>query len=259
MIGRAIEYSKQTNRILLINTCNNRTYKINFSDFFSFSNENVVCDTNQIRNIFTSNTRLTVYPSMFKDKLLDMVNEKYLIDNDIHLNEDKRDENVIIYQKSGGIYGYTIFKELMIQPTIQLICNERYNRLKMPYLCIHIRNTDYKCNYEELYKKHKDEIHSANEIYIATDDKSAIDFFKLKELPIQNFTTFPETSYYNLHRSDINSNTKMTDLLSDIYIIGMSDKLLSNSKGLFITLVRSCNKNKDRLIEQYNYKVQLSV
>jgi len=141
------------------------------------------------------------------------------------LTNEQRKEDIVIFQKYGGVAygggdGYPLFQSLRIQPVIKKNCNERYECLAKPYLCIQIRNKDYKCNYEELYENHKDEIHLAKQIYVATDDKSAIDFFRSKELPIQNFTTFPEKYYYSLHTSIMNPMTKMTDLLADIYIIG---------------------------------------
>ena len=111
-------------------------------------------------------------------------------------------------------------------------------------LHIQVRNTDIKCDYEQLYENNKDYIHTFDEVYICTDDKYAYDFFKSKNLNICCFTTFPEKSYKNLHSSNVASNTKITDLLSDIFIATNSKSILSNSKGGFINLLKTCHKNK---------------
>jgi len=92
-----------------------------------------------------------------------------------------------------------------------------------------------------LYTYNKDLIHSCENIYIATDNKNTLDFYKSK---ISNFTTFPSEKYHNLHYSNINSRAKITDLLSDIFIIAMSDILIFNYVGLFVELVRHCHNNE---------------
>ena len=68
---------------------------------------------------------------------------------------------------------------------------------------------------------------------------------------IKNFTTFPDDLYYNLHESNINSYIKFIDLICDIYLITMSDKIFSNSIGRFIHLVRKCNINKYEVQKQF--------
>ena len=76
-----------------------------------------------------------------------------------------------------------------------------------------------------------------------------IKFFKSNNLGLNifNFTTFNSNKKVNnLHyNTSINGNTKIIDLMSDIYIISMSNKLLSNSQGGFIELVRNCYNNKN--------------
>jgi hypothetical protein len=161
-------------------------------------------------------------------------------------------EDVIVFVTMGLRLGYTLFKDLIIKPNLKQILHDRYNTLNKPYVSIQIRNTDYKCNYKRLYKKNKHIIHSASEIHIATDDINALDFFVKKGLPIKNFTTYPSTKgHENLHFSDVEPHTKFVDMLTDIYICGMSDKLLSSSGGGFIKLIRACNTKKLELTKQF--------
>jgi hypothetical protein len=89
-------------------------------------------------------------------------------------------------------------------------------------------------------------IRSWKEIYIATDDASSIDFYRNKGIDVKNFTTFPKENckFKNLHISNIDNHTKFIDMLCDIFIIGRSDKLISNSSGGFINLMRSIHSDK---------------
>ena len=259
-IQNAIEYCKIYDRILLINGLKSE-YEIIFSDYFNFPYDNIICDITEIITI-CSNINHTIYPDVLNGKMLDILNNKcnfsylkpgmYLYNGVIlNLPNIKRDEDIIIFVKCGGGDGYTLFKELLFSSNVKNVCNQRYNLLKKPYLCIQIRNTDLTCDYELLYNTHENVIRTFNEIYIATDDRKVLDFYKSKGLTIQNFTTFPNNNYRNLHTSSIPPDTRIIDLLCDIYIISMSDLLISNSKGGFIKLVTSCNKNKQQTLEQF--------
>jgi hypothetical protein len=73
---------------------------------------------------------------------------------------------------------------------------------------------------------------------------NTLDFYRKNGLNVKNFTTFPKNKYKNLHYLVIDSEIKFVDVFSDIFIIGMADKLMSNSKGGFINLVRFINRNK---------------
>jgi hypothetical protein len=162
-------------------------------------------------------------------------------------------EKIIVYPACGGGYGYKIFKELTLAPLVRAACKERHALIPTPYLCIQVRNTDSKSDYKKLYEENKALIHSYKSIYIATDDKHTVEFFKSTGLPIYNWTTYnTEAESYSLHYdSSINPHKKIIDLLSDIYIITRSDNLLSNSKGNFITLVRTCIEHKADVMKQF--------
>lgn len=109
-----------------------------------------------------------------------------------------------------------------------------------------------KCNYKELYKRNLKYIYSFNKIYICTVDKDVVFFFKSKKLNIYSFTTFPTEKSVNLHHSNIKSSIKIKDLFADIFIATNSKKILSVSKGGFITLLRNCFNNKKMLFDKLN-------
>ena len=260
VITMAIEYCTKYNRILLLDGLQS-TYKVDFSKYFTIPNKKVICDRNKILEIF--NQSHTVYPSNFDGKLMNVVNGECkfpYVEGLNHLFEgvsvgipcENRPESMIISSQCCGGNGYPLFKTLKFTPYVSRLCKGRYESLKKPYLCIQIRNTDRKCDYQALYNKNKELIHSYSDVYIATDDKNVLDFFRSVGLSIHNFTSFPEGEYRNLHYCRrIDNDINFTDVLSDIYIIAMSDKLLSNSVGGFIQLVRACNNHKEEFIKQF--------
>lgn len=98
---------------------------------------------------------------------------------------------------------------------------------------------------------HKDIIHSCPEIYLATDDKDVITFYKTQGLQIKNFVTFPDTPNKPLHMSKVDANIKFTDMLCDLYLISMSETIMSNSRGMFIRLARQCWNDKHNFCKQF--------
>ena len=203
---------------------------------------------------------LTVHPTNLDFNLIDLFDKtkkisfkykkgkSFFVNNiplDLPISSNKK---IILYSQFGGGNGYRFFKHLVLCENIKNILKKKISLLKENYLCIQVRNTDLKCDYKKLYRRKK-YIHNFNQIYICTDDKFVYDFFKSKNLNVFCFTTFPEGSYRNIHRNNtIPPNIKMEDLLTDIFIATNSKCILSNSKGCFITLLRTCHKNKKYML-----------
>lgn len=252
------EYCKKHNRVLLVNS-NKTVYNINFSEYFCLPEDpTIIFDTDSIKKICT-NLSYSIFPNEFQHKMLDILEGRivfkyskyyrpiYLYDDMLlDLPNDARQETIIVHSRGGGgMNGYPLFKQLVFRQNILDICNERCNRLKMPYLCIHIRNTDYKCDYTTYFLENEASIRSWKEIYIATDDQRSIEFYRNNGLNVKNFTTFPKESYKfrSLHYSDVDQHTKFVDMLCDIFIAARSDKLISNSMGGFVELLRFIHSN----------------
>lgn len=271
VIETTLIYCMKHKRKLLLDTVNT-TYRINFIDYFSFLHPCIIEDINEIIKICDNDNNISIYPECSKDNMLNILNGKIkFVDNNfemyynntiLSLPNEKRNETIIIFSSYAKFFGFKLFKKLHLNINIKKIAKERYEKIPKPYLCIQVRNTDYKCDYIKLYNENINLIYKYKNIYVASDDENVINFFKSNNLGLNifNFTTFNnsnnnsnENIYKNLHSNDsIDSNTKILDLMSDIYIISMSDKLLSNSKGQFITLVRNCHADKNNIIKQFN-------
>lgn len=163
---------------------------------------------------------------------------------------DNVNEDIILHCGYYGGDGFLLFKQLGLTENLKNICNEKMKLLSDNYLCIQVRNTDYKCDYQNLYEIHKDKIHSYDQIYICTDDASVITFFKSKNLNVYCFTTFPNIKAHNLHTSNVPKDIKIQDVIVDIFIATNSREILSNSKGGFIHLLRNCFKNKEFVLDK---------
>jgi len=247
------EYCKKHNRVLLVNG-NKSVYNINFSEYFSLPGDpTIIFDTELVKKICT-NLSYSIFPNVFQDKMLDIVEGRIVFKYSkyhrpiylygkmtLDLPNESRNETIIVQSRGGGgMNGYPLFKQLVFRQNILDICNERCNRLKMPYLCIHIRNTDYKCDYTTYFLENESFIRSWKEIYVATDDQSSIEFYRNNGLDVKNFTTFPKepSKFKNLHESNIDRHTKFVDTLCDIFIVARSHKFISNSEGGFVELLR---------------------
>lgn len=267
-LNEMIEYCKIYNRIILFDT-QNSMYKINISDYFYLNIENIIYDMDVIRNICKDIS--SIYPNVLADDMTDIINgncrfnfTKELIciykNNPILLPKEKRPETIIFMTKfAGGGGGYFIFKTLMFKQNIISHTLDNYSQINKPYLCIQVRNTDRKSDYQLLYTQNKTLIHSYNSIYIATDDINVLDYFKKQGLSIFNFTRFGTEKFKNLHgNKTISPNSKILDLVSDIYVIVMAEEFLSNSNGGFIKMCRECRKNRDyissKFVEHINIK-----
>ena len=270
IINNALNYAIKYNRIILFDGINS-VYKINFSDYFIINHDKIICDYNKIIKLIKNKT---IYPKELYNKLDLILQGKIKFDEvetaPIHtikyqnikliIPNENPNEDIIINSQTGRdtwgvenpINSFKIFNLFSMKPILKTYCQNNYKNLPKPYLSIHIRNTDYQCDYKNIYYENKDQIHQYKTIYIATDDKTSLDFFRQQGLNIYNFTTFPDIISENLHENkEISGDIKIKDLMSDLYIIAMADILLSNSKGGFINLARECFNNKDLMKNKF--------
>ena len=268
-ISAVISYCKLKKRILLLDMTNS-CYKINFSDYFNIDKLDcdIIYNSNDIKNILLdleNRNLMTVHPNNLDFNLIDLFdtneirfeyhNRKspYYTYKKIPLNlPDIVDENIILHSRCGGGDGYHFFKYLLLHENIKNIISKKISLLKDNYLCIQVRNTDYRCDYRKLYRNNKKMIDNFDSVYLCTDSRSVFDFFKSKCSNVICFTTFPEGEYKNLHEAPTNKISpvqRMEDLLTDIFIASNSKTFLSNSMGGFVKFLRNCRNNKNRVLK----------
>ena len=237
----------KNNRVLLVNGLKS-DYKVHFTDYFdtpSF-NEYVIYDIEQIKNICL-NKSYSIYPDIFQNEMDNILSGKIeftytkngFIYKDTTLKFPNKNitEDIIVYSCGGGGYGIQLLRHVVFKKSVMDICNERYKMLNKPYLGIQIRNTDIKCDYIRFFNENLALIKSYSEIYLATDDVNVLVFFRDNGVSVKNFTTFPDEIFTNLHNSKIDPNVKFIDMISDMFILSLSDNLVSPSAGGFARLI----------------------
>ena len=261
-IEASIEYCVKTNRTLLIDTTKS-CYNINFCDYFYLKNISIpiISDVKIIKNI-VANESLTIYPDIFKSRDIGTWKFKFLSSHNcfgeaetniiMGLPDIQCNKNIVVHVSCGNSKPVKLFKNLYFQQNIIDHVKQTFSKLPKKYICIQIRNTDRKCDYKGLYENNKELIHSYEGVYIATDDKITIDFFKDKKLNIFNFTTFSDVPSGNLHYAAIPTDIKIKNVICDIYIIAMAHTLLSNSVGGFIELVRNIRNDMSSINDKFN-------
>lgn len=256
-----LNYCKKTERVLLLDTTKG-CYKMNFSDYFSIDSNMIVYDIKKIRYICEKIEEKEIYPEFLSKKLIDLVDNKislkfgmptYTYNNKGFDLPKECKKNLLVYSCYGGGNGYRLFRLLKIREDIVKYCEEVYNSIEKPYISIQVRHTDYKCDYERLYEDNREYLEDKT-IYLGTDNKKVVEYFISKGLRIVNLTKYPEEESRNLHYSEVETYIKMRDLLCDIYMITRSEKIISNSIGGFIRLLRESNneykKNEKIILEK---------
>jgi hypothetical protein len=258
-IKRAINYCQEHKRTLLIDT-RNSTYRINFSDYFSIKCDgiDIIYDSDAIKDIIL-NKELSILPETLSraglldilsgNEILKYTNARYWRSTQGKLKFPKTsyEEDVIVSASYGGGNGFSILKLISLKQKFKNLCKKRVEKLKGEYLCIHVRNTDLKCDFKSLYINNKEEMHSYDYIYVCTDDKSVLDYFRSKDLNVFNFCSFPEFPS-NLHSrmNGLKPEEIIRDIFVDIFIAANSKEFLSNSKGGFVDLIFNSRKLKNK-------------
>lgn len=243
-IAKGIDFCKKHNRILMIDLVNSY-YKINCSDYFSI--DNTITDIKQIHEII-KNKQVHPNINLFQ---LDISTFHYKKGTFIHtqtetvmdLPNENPEHDIVFSIVCGGGKGYPLFKQIKFNPKVVNYCKYMMNKIKKPYLCIQVRNTDRVSKYKKLYEDNKNLIKSFKTVYIATDSADVLTFFRSK-CNVINYCSFPTVKCKNLHESEISGDRKIKELVLDLCIGAHAKTLLSNSMGGYIALMRACHASK---------------
>lgn len=247
----------RNNGLIMLLYMKNSEYNINLSVCFDIKGTacQIIFDNNEIEHIL-SNITGNIHPPILTDKIQELTEQKlqfrchrdwYSFQN-IKLNIPNNQEiySLIVACKCRNIPpNFNLFFNNMIpNDNIKKYCFENKRKIGNNYLFIHVRHTDHKSDYSTLYEKNKNKINSYDKVYLATDNKSVLEFFQDKCQNIYNFTVFPtpEQMTKNLHSSNMDSILKMKCLMSDIYLANNCNEFISNSRGGFTNLLNGLSK-----------------
>lgn len=247
-IYRCYIYTSRFNRILLIDF-ENTIYDCNLNLILSFKQNNIICDSQQIK-IIKEEHKNNFY------HIKELPHQLYKIQKDYKENfltvgacgwcnskktnktgnEDSNNYEFLVYS--------FFFKSIIFSKFIRKYCKEKSKLLPRKYSVIQIRNTDRKSDYLKLLHSNLNKCNK--NIYIATDDSKC--FNHLKNIFINNnfinFSHFPEENG-PLHYSNIPGTIKLRDIFFDLFVIYKSNTFFTNSKGRFSGLCKFVYNNKN--------------
>lgn len=164
--------------------------------------------------------------------------------------KDDISHDIIFFATCGCLDGCKLFlHHIDVNKNIIDHCINLYHQIEeKQYLTIQVRHTDYTCNYEQFITDYKETILSYNTIHIATDSKEVLRFLK-EQFPsktIINNTTYPEQdNYTNLFSTtQIDRMTVVKDLFADLFIAGLSEQIISKSKGRYINWMKYLHRHR---------------
>ena len=245
-------YCKKFDRTLLINT-KNSIYGKSFHEYFSFHlpEVKIICDSGKISQIVRNRKLRKKFGNNINNYGRSFLSfPSFSGYGQDFSNEKEFPEEVLIHQGGGKGYPTTLLRLLRFNGKILNRFSERYEKIKKPYLCLYIRNTDRQSDFKKLYLENKDLIDSYQNIYVATDNKDVLNYFKNEGLKFYNFTTFGKTASPLHSDRNLDNHIKIIDMICDMLFVGLSEKMLTNSNGGFTRLCTHLHENKDWIYEK---------
>jgi hypothetical protein len=148
----------------------------------------------------------------------------------------------------GGQKSFALWRDhITLSDEVMVSFEEKRRQMgHKPYSSIHVRNTDYTCDFASLDVSGVD-----TNVYVATDDQKVVHYFQriLEGHSVYNFTVFPDKNnnkpQKNLHTNEcVDGATRFVDALHDLLFLAESTEILSNSKGGYIRLARQLHAHR---------------
>lgn len=257
-IMNCYNYCCKYDRCLLIDTKYNNFMKSSFSDYFTFTDKikiPIIYNYDEIYNLITNND-FSTFPTFLKDKLFTyraQWSPKGHIDINTNINliinlNIEYNENIVLFNDCGG--GFNSFELLQLLKLNKNITDEfksRYEKIPKPYISIHIRNTDYKLDYEKFYNDNKLIIDN-NTIFLATDSNLALDFFQKLNINLFSFIKCLNDKNISIHCEylNIDKNLLIIDTICDLLMLALGDKFILPQRYYgFTNLAKQLFNNKN--------------
>jgi len=254
-IKSCYDYSKKTNRILLIDTLYAQL-NISFHELFTFIDDiNIIYNSYEIKTLIiniTTTNNCTIYPTEITNLYS---NQQW---SSINFTEEYK-EDIILHCYWGSGQGINTLKLLQLNDNIIQYIIQKYVFILKPYISIHIRNTDYKTNYQELYEENS-EIINNNNLFLATDSREVLNYFQENKLKknINNNNLYSFITCLNNANDPIHTSYNITvlqDTICDLLLLSLSEKLIYPNKYQgFTSLAISLFNNKQVIYQLLKIK-----
>jgi hypothetical protein len=131
----------------------------------------------------------------------------------------------------GGTSSNSLFNYLTLSDVLKEKIVSLFLKIPKPYCSIHIRNTDLKTNYKEIFRNP----FSFKHIFLATDSKETLEYAKTEcyEHKIFNFSTKLSSNDIPIHMHSINNpnsldrSTINTEAFIDLFLLGLGQQFVA--------------------------------
>jgi hypothetical protein len=258
-IERCWHYAEQFDRHLIIDTHKSALHG-DFSDYFEIIDDRksitskidqdtlIHLNTLECRPHFVQG-RLDSYVSTFDLKAgFIEVNSNLPVEFERskkgHFENDFNEPLLIHDNYGGGDYSFNLLKRVRLSDSILLRIRKAIESLPIPYDAVHIRNTDYRTNYQKLFRKIRSKIHT-DRLLVCSDDPSVIEYAK-------NFFDVQIVSFDDRHQS-----IHPTGVLHDVNSFDTKEAYTSSVIHSFIDLLALANADRLFLSTLDSIKIEL--
>jgi hypothetical protein len=230
-IGQCCWYSDKFNRMIIVET--DFPGAVNFRDDFGKYFISQDADLHLSAKPFHANfDKLTAFPEVFSGRISAMLTEHNLQLNVIaEVNSSNvpnfdftRDyaEQILLHEEFGGglLNAGLALRRMSLSKFVRDEVEKRLAIIGQPYTSIHVRDTDYRTDYQDLLRALKETI--AGPIFLATDNRLVVDFCQdlFGSNRIFSFSNLPERAGEALHYQK-NNNVELAnrDAIADLMLL----------------------------------------
>ena len=185
-IERACRYGESFGRSVVIDTnyhCT-RSFQDKFSKYFVTAQEGLVLDSDAIEDRMAETDvapdfiagRVGQYITRYDPRAEIFVEQETGRAVTFDFNKDHPERLLVHHGEGGGALSVFALSRLRLQDSLVAVLRQRLSQIGRPYTAIHIRHTDYKCEYEEWIARHKAEIEGP--LFVATDNRDTLAYCK---------------------------------------------------------------------------------
>ena len=236
-IELACRYGERFGRTVVVDTdyrCT-RSFQDKFSKYFVSAQTGLTLDADAIEDRMADTDvlpqflagRVGLYRAHFDANAKIFVEEESGRAVTFDFTKDHAEPLLVHHDSGGGTISVSALSRLRLQDSLVAVLRRRLEQIGRPYTAIHIRNTDYKCEYEEWIERRKSEIQGP--VFIATDNRDTLAHCRsaLGAERVYSFAALPPVAGQVLHRSGDRAGAyaRNRDAILDLLMLALSKRL----------------------------------
>ena len=247
-IDLCCRHAERFERVVIVETDyqSSKHVRDSFSNYFVSTDPNLILDAGPYRDLFD---RLDVTPSGLFGRVTSAACRfqwgRGYVDSQtdqsmaVDLSIDHAARLLVYHSLGSHPDGFRVMAKLRLHPDLAQELVKRLGGIERPYCGIHIRNTDYKTDYEQGLEAIKTKIDGP--IFLATDDRHVLEYARalFGESRVYSFATFPGGPARPLHglAPEDNAYERNADAILDLMMLALAKdfygfRLIPNSNGI---------------------------